>query len=91
MWDEGLISVLAASHSLHITDVAMVLENGYVGNDLVDGLFGKEVCLPGLNLHDGTFLFGGEDRGVLGEDVQLALDVLKLLLIMLFLLELTNN
>lgn len=77
--NEDFVVVLSAAESLDVAGVALVEEYGYVGNDLIDGLFGEEVGLPGLHLHDGAFLLGGKDHGVFGEDVQRFLHIGKFL------------
>jgi hypothetical protein len=59
MGDEGLVAVLSAAETLHVASVALIEQYGDVGYDLVDGLFGEEVGLPGLHLHDGSLLLGG--------------------------------
>jgi hypothetical protein len=71
--DEALVPVLAASESLYVASVAVVVEDGDVGDDLIDALLSEEVGLLGLHLQDGAFLLSGEDHGVFGEDVQRSL------------------
>ncbi len=46
------------------------MEDGDIGDDLIDALLGEKVGLFGLYLQDGALLLSSENHGVFGEYVK---------------------